>query len=564
MARLAQSGAELGSIADEIDQVSGTGATVVTTAGKVRTGTYSYRIAPAASAVSLRLNLKSAVQSNRIWVRGYVLFDTLPGATVNLFGFLDTANAGNKRCSIAVTSAGTLVVLKTDQTQLGSPSSALSTGRWYRIEITMDETTNPGTVEARFTDCGTSGTDPGTTGTVIAAGNDSGTGTNTFAAMAFGLYTTNSSAVCYFDDIAANDASGSSQNTWCGAGKIIHLHPAATGDSNTFPVQVGGTSGSANNWTRVNEVPPNDATSYNASAVLNASDLFAVGSSGIGALDTINTLCVGGRIADLVGADATAAVKVQVEKTSGGTKAMSTSLAPNTVTWTTNPKQAGFSCYPLTTYLDPDGGAWTAATLASMQIGYLQSVINLQAVGVTNVWASVDYNPLVQILVSLAGAGALSATVTPYQRVAPQLAGVGALSAAVTPYKRFTAAMAGAGSLAASMTLYQRFAASLTGTGALNAALTPYQRFVASLAGAGVLGVTVTEYQRLIALLGGEGALAALLTVIPTPTPTPTVVAGVGGSGFPADWLAKRLAQGQPLDDPLLSEIAELVALGLL
>jgi hypothetical protein len=311
----------------------------------------------------------------------------------------------------------------------------------------------------------------------------------------------------------------------------------------------------------VNEVPPDDATSYNASAVLNASDLFAVGASGVGSLDTINTLCVGGRIADLVGADATAAVKVQIEKTSGGTKAMSASLAPNTVTWTTNPTQPGASYYPLVTYLDPDGGAWTAATLTSMQIGYLQSVINLQAVGVTNVWASVDYNPLVQILVSLAGAGALSATVTPYQRLAPQLAGVGALSAAVTPYKRFTAAMVGAGSLAASMTLYQRFAASLMGTGALNATITPYQRFVASLAGAGALSVTVTEYQRLVALLGGEGALAALLTAIPAPIPT--VAAGVGGSGFPAGWVARRLGE-QPLDDRDLAEIAELIALGLL
>jgi hypothetical protein len=66
----------------------------------------------------------------------------------------------------------------------------------------------------------------------------------------------------FFDDLAINDNTGSFQNSYPGEGKIIHLKPNAAGDSNGFSVQVGGTVGSSNNYTRVNEVTPDDATSY--------------------------------------------------------------------------------------------------------------------------------------------------------------------------------------------------------------------------------------------------------------------------------------------------------------
>lgn len=38
-------------------------------------------------------------------------------------------------------------------------------------------------------------------------------------------------------------------------------------------------------------------------------------------------------------------------------------------------------------------GVWKQTTLDSMQIGYTQDVTNVQAIAVSNVWASVDYTP---------------------------------------------------------------------------------------------------------------------------------------------------------------------------
>lgn len=392
MARLVQIGAELNSVTTgvEIDVFSGAGVTVVSTAGKVRSGTYAFKVAPSAASPSARANVR-APASGVLYYRTYVLFDSFPASgVVNLVGFLDSAATGTKRGSVAVTSTGTLRVLKTDQTQLGSDSAALSTGRWYRIEISTDQSTSPGTIAARFVDCGTTGVDPGGTGTSIATGNDSGQ--NTVGCVAFGLYTTSNSAVAYFDDIAVNDSSGTNQTTYPGSGRVLHLKPNATGDANSFLVNIGGTAGTGNNFTRVNEVPPDNATSYNASAVLNAEDLFNCDDSGIGSGDTVNTVCVGARFTDLVAADATAALKLEIEKASSATKTQSAAMVANSTSFVTNPGQVGASVYRLVTYLDPVN-PWTQATLDSMQIGYLESVANVQAIAVTSVWASVDYTP---------------------------------------------------------------------------------------------------------------------------------------------------------------------------
>lgn len=146
---------------------------------------------------------------------------------------------------------------------------------------------------------------------------------------------------------------------------------------------------------------------------------------------------------------------------------------------------------------------------------------------------------------ALAGAGSLSATVTPYQRITVGLSGAGSLSANVTELHRITAslsgagalaasltefvyvgpALAGRGSLAATLTPYQRFVASLSGAGSLQATLTPYQQFLASLAGAGSLTATVTPYQRITVALNGSGALTAQVT------PYMRITPALAGSG---------------------------------
>jgi len=578
VARLIQNGAELGSATAgvECDAVSGT---VTAQTVVVRSGTYAYKFAPSASLAWGENYFAAADGTGPFYARGYFCFTTFPAANEPLLFFLDSTDTNRPRITFE-SSTNQFFLQQSGGTKLGSNSATLTLNHWYRLELKLDATTNPATIEARYVDCGTSGTDPGGAGTVIASGNDNA-GVHTASRLRFGLTTNNNSGVLYADDLAVNSSSGSAQNSWCGSGRIIHLHPAAQGDANGFLVNIGGTAGAANNYTRVNEIPPDDATSYNASAVLNAEDLFRCGASGIGTGDTVNVVCVGVRFANLVGADATAAFKTEIEKAASGTKTQSAAIIPNSTSWRSN-SATGASLYNLVTYLDPDGSAWTQATLNTAQIGYIETVANVRAIAVTNSWLSIDYTPTDVFVVALAGAGSLTATVTPYQRITASLTGVGSLSATLTPYQRLTVALAGTGSLSATLSPYQRFTAALTGAGSLTATLTPYQQMQVQLQGAGALAATLTPYQQIVASLGGVGALTATLTpyqqllaqlagagmlaafVQTISPPQPVTFTGVGGSGFPPEMLQRFLDNPQTQPDWDLADIEALIALGLL
>lgn len=260
--------------------------------------------------------------------------------------------------------------------QRGSDSAALSTNTWYRIEFSYIRSS--GTITAYID------------GVQFATG--ASTTNMSMDTLRLGMIDT---ATCdfFFDDMAVNDSSGTAQTGLPGDGKVIRLSPNAAGDANGFLVQVGGTGGSANNFTRVSETTPDDATTYNGAALLNAEDLFNCTDSGITATDVVNVVSVGVRMADLVGADATAAFKIEIEKTSGGTKTQSATLIPNSTTWLSNATVAP-KTYPLITYTDPDGAAWVLSTLDSMQIGYIQTAINVQTIAVSTIWAYVDYTPV--------------------------------------------------------------------------------------------------------------------------------------------------------------------------
>lgn len=375
MARLWQGGAELNSATDGVE-VSTNSGTMSISSTTVRSGTYSWRTNPSASTGFFRHNIYTSNSSTTGYFRAYARIATLPGTTIQFLRFSNISNASMGR--IDMTSTGALQLKGANGVQIGSNSSALNTGQWYKIELKLDASSSPGSLDARID------------GTSFASGANSSQGN--WARILWGIVTPNTTADFFFDDVALNDTSGSSQTSWPGDEKIIHLLPNAAGDSNGFLAQVGGTAGSTNNFTRVNEVTPDDATSYNGSALLNAEDLFNMGASGIQSYDTVNVVMVGARIADLVSADATAAFKLEIEKTSGGTKAQSGTIIPNSTTWGTN-AGADPRTYPLITYADPDGSAWTNSTLDSMQAGYIQTATNVQTIAISTVWASVAYTP---------------------------------------------------------------------------------------------------------------------------------------------------------------------------
>lgn len=385
MARLFSSGFELNSLTAAVEWDAAVGGTI--SSSTTRSGTYAGRISSLVSGTNqrFRYQFKSTASNGPFYFRFYLRIAALPSAENRIFVISSSSSVGTGTAVYLTIDNGGLMRLYDEDGQIGSASSALSTDTWYRIEVLFDKS-------------------PGAPNHIVTARIDgsnfaSSTSRNVSVGVSH-MYLggnlaseTQTTGDWFFDDVAINDNTGSFQTSYPGSGKIIHLRPSAAGDSNGFSTQVGGTAGSSNNFTRVNEVTPNDATSYNGSAVLNSEDLFNCDDSGINVNDIVNVVSVGVRMANLVSADATAAFKVEIEKTSGGTKAQSAALIPNSTTWRTNTTATPW-LYPLITYQDPDNANWTQSTLDSMQIGYIQTATNAQAVAVSTLWALVEYDPL--------------------------------------------------------------------------------------------------------------------------------------------------------------------------
>ncbi len=389
MARLYQDGFEFNSLGTSGGLNSWTtifspGVSVAALAA--RTGSYGLRVSSMTSGTVTGALYKysSSLLNGPLYSRGYLNIQTAPSANNTIMNFSGSVLANTTiRCSIMLTSSRTLLLMSDTGAQIGSASPALTTNQWYRIELKTDSTAATGsrTIEACVD------------GVVFATSSVQSQG-GSFACTYGGNLAAEAQTVgeWWWDDIAINDSTGTQQNSYPGSGKIIHIRPNAAGDANGFSTQVGGTAGSANNFTRVQEVTPNDTTDYNASVTLNAEDLFRCTASGIGASDTVNTVLVGGRFSNLTSADAVTALTLEIMKTSGGTKQQSAARIPNTTSWETNDNSTP-RLYPMVTYTDPDGASWTQATLDTMQIGYIVSAAGTSLIRVSTVWASIDYTP---------------------------------------------------------------------------------------------------------------------------------------------------------------------------
>jgi hypothetical protein len=382
MARLFSSGFELNSLTTgmEFDEI-GSGLISIAT-DIVRSGTYSLKYSGTGSSGYVKKRLFSSGAGRKLIQRVYFYFSGNPQDNRKILIF-DLHGTGTV-AYIQSNTDKTLGLYKGDGTHIGSNSSVITANSWVRVELLYDSSTGAGThtLEAKLD------------GTVFATSSSLTLQNVDSVIVGDPGSPGGSSTTHYFDDWAVNDTTGGSQTSYPGLGHIIHLKPNAVGDANSFAVQVGGTAGPSNNYTRVNEIPPDDATSYNGSSVLNQEDLFNIDDTGsaINSGDTINLVSVGIRMADLVAADASSSFKVEIEKTTGGTKSQSSTIIPNSTSWLTNaaliPRLS-----PLTLYTDPDSNAWTKANLDTTQIGYTLSNFNVQTIAVSNVWLLVDYTP---------------------------------------------------------------------------------------------------------------------------------------------------------------------------
>jgi hypothetical protein len=385
MARLKSLGFELQSTTNghEVDQWLGGSFPTIATAQKHSGAAALYVNTKAAPTTSYIQHQYRGSSTNKIYLRVWVYIVQLPSGNATLFGLINSANL-NQGCGMLLKSDGSIQLNGGDSVgfvPIGTASSPMSTNAWHYIEVSYDDSTGDAVIAkldgVQF--ASVAGEDMAGGATDLSLGDIDGVGFEV-----------------YFDDIAINDSSGSAQTGFPGNSSLLYLRPNAAGDVNTFATQTGGTAGAANNYTRVNQTTPDDATTLNGSSTLNQEDLFNLTDSGINSYDTVNVVEVHGRFRNST-ADATAKITFEVEKTGSGTKASSSAITPNSTTWRTNvagttlPKTA-----PIITYLDPDGAAWTNTTLDSMQAGYKLSTGPGTAgrrIDVTALWVIVDYTP---------------------------------------------------------------------------------------------------------------------------------------------------------------------------
>jgi len=291
-------------------------------------------------------------------------------ANTQIMRFVNSSNG--PQVSIQLTTTNTLQLRNNLAVQIGSDSAALSNDTWYRLELSFNPAT--GAVEARID------------GTSFASGS---TATGSWSRIIVGVITGTPTGDMYVDDVAVNDDSGSFQNTWPGSGKIIVLKPNAAGDNTGLTT---GVSDNTNHYLNVDEVTPDDDTSYNQTSTASQIDDYNLEASGLGASDIINVVAVGVRYRKVT--SGTLVFKVRAKAAAAGTVEASPNISSATTTFSTN-AEATPKLYPLTMYDLPGASTtpWSTADLDQAQIG-VETVSNTaNNWRFTKIWMLVEYVP---------------------------------------------------------------------------------------------------------------------------------------------------------------------------
>lgn len=369
MARRVSCGFELNSTTAGVELKTAPTGTVSIVTTPVRSGTYAGRCNP--TAATGYFTFTGATVPG--YARFYVNFASFPATTIKIFdsGF---------RGLIKITSGGILQLFEgAGGTQVGSNSSALSLGTWYRVEFEMSN--NGDTIKARLNG-------------IEFASYTNGSLNGDFTDFLIGILETET-ADMYIDDVAMNDSVGSYQNTYPGPGKIVILRPNAEGDNQAWTPSTG-----ADNSALVDEVTPNDATDYvstNTNGRLDDYDLPNPVTIGIGNNDIINYVAVGYRVFQSAGFG-NGTVFARIKAASGGTVDESSSGLDDDGTWTTN-NTDGNDLYKTlnnnSNYEQPGTSlAWTPNALDATQIGIRYELsVSTSTHQVSTVWLLIDYTP---------------------------------------------------------------------------------------------------------------------------------------------------------------------------
>lgn len=311
-----------------------------------RSGSASLRI----NQVSNEMNMYHTLTSypTEIYFRFYIYIVSLPSSNMELMRTYTSSSVYASR--LRLNTDGSIDLqgrVGTTLTKMGSSSPVLALNTWHCLEgyVKVNATTWNYAARLNYTE--------------FASGSDASQSSTTLSR--FYLISDTYDCEYYIDDMAINDAAGSYQNSYPGNGHVVHLRPNAAGDNNNC---------SSGDYTSIDEITPDDATSY---AIFDANnDILDVNiesplDKGIGISDKIPVVIVAGRY---IGADTSGVIfNFRLKSQASGTVLSSASITASASYWVTNPPT-----YGIISYVDTQaGGPWTTNLLEETQIGVLCS-----------------------------------------------------------------------------------------------------------------------------------------------------------------------------------------------
>jgi len=371
--RLTTIGFELQSTTANVEYTANINTPVIDTT-TFRSGAASLEAATASNVTEGMTYRYAAANSNDdYYLRSYVNITTLPSTQTKIMVFSDSTPSD--QASIRLNTDGTLEAWnEEDSAQVGSDSLALTTGRWYRLELRVDSTTIGSTVIDGRIDGQSFAS-----GTVNLA--------NSSLDFSLGIVTTGATAEINFDDVALNNDSTIDIN-WPGEGKVVHLRPNGT-SANTC-------SADANYHLLLDEITPNDATDTvlcdvnNDVVTVNVDD---TSTAGIPAGSDIRLVHAGRR---WTGVDTTGAHAVTTRLTipSSGTIESGTSTSSTTNTYFTNTAAVPYN-YNQTIFDDSgplNTGEISTTDLDSALVSFIATDATPDS-RVSTLWVVVEYTP---------------------------------------------------------------------------------------------------------------------------------------------------------------------------
>lgn len=374
--RIWQAGTELNSITAGVEYTR-IDAGLSTTTAIVHSGMYAVETNAVASTMMTGDQEFAANQTDAGFFRAYVYCKNYPnlaaGTGERFMQFSNAANAVQE--SIYINTDGTLTLRNSSSIGIATSTAVVPLNQWNYVELQNNATAATGVVTGRLN------------GVQFGSANNNTKGS--WARTYFGLGNPAVTEDCIWDDVALNDNTGSSQTSWPGAGNMLFLSPTSQGESNQWS-DTSNSAGTTNNWTLVNETPPNDATTMVQTGTVNNTDWYINGVSPFPNGVIVSAVTVSGRLRNNV-ADASTAVTFQAETSANGTVSQGTVIVPNTTTWFTDGRSSTIIAPTLVLSTDPSGNPWTLQSIMALRIGPKLTTASVNRVQVTRMWAYVDY-----------------------------------------------------------------------------------------------------------------------------------------------------------------------------